>query len=157
MPRTNTTAIPSPREVFTFFETAIKVHIPRKKARAMFSMNTVFIKMLSSSSPSIKTSRITRFTTSTNGSIFLEENDSKILKENAEGLIWPWRIKKSDTTRGPSTIWVRTTQNLGNWLDGMILLSPAFGLLGWEVELVVLDSPCRVLWRRRLVGEIGEM
>ena len=35
--RTNTTAAPSPIAVETRFETARKEHMPRKKARAMFS------------------------------------------------------------------------------------------------------------------------
>ena len=37
---TTTTATPRPMAVCTFFEMAMKVHIPRKNASAMFSMNT---------------------------------------------------------------------------------------------------------------------
>jgi hypothetical protein len=50
MPKTKITAIPKPNAVSTFFDTAIKVHIPKKKAKAMFSMNTLLMKMLNSSS-----------------------------------------------------------------------------------------------------------
>jgi hypothetical protein len=41
-----TTATPSPTAVFTFFETARKVHMPRKKLRARFSINMALIIML---------------------------------------------------------------------------------------------------------------
>jgi hypothetical protein len=40
------TATPSPIAVSTFFETARKEHIPRKKARAMFSTNMAFVARL---------------------------------------------------------------------------------------------------------------
>jgi hypothetical protein len=45
-----TTAIPRPVAVFTFFETAKKVHIPKKNAKARFSINTDRKKMLRYSS-----------------------------------------------------------------------------------------------------------
>ncbi|MNL44671.1 hypothetical protein D3C87_1672620 [compost metagenome] len=40
IPSTRVTAIPKPKAVETFFDTARKVHIPRKNANAMFSTNT---------------------------------------------------------------------------------------------------------------------
>jgi hypothetical protein len=46
IPWTTTTAKPRPTEVSTLFETARKVHIPRKKARAIFSMNIDFTNIL---------------------------------------------------------------------------------------------------------------
>ncbi len=38
------TAAPKPAEVDTFFDTARKVHIPKKKAKAMFSIKTLLMK-----------------------------------------------------------------------------------------------------------------
>ena len=46
MPRTKMTAMPSPIAVSTFLETAISEHIPRKKARAMFSTKMAFVAKL---------------------------------------------------------------------------------------------------------------
>ncbi|MNU04082.1 hypothetical protein D3C72_2483550 [compost metagenome] len=43
---TTTTAIPRPIAVSTFLEMAMKVHMPRKKASAMFSTNTAFTNRL---------------------------------------------------------------------------------------------------------------
>ncbi|MNU08842.1 hypothetical protein D3C72_2550860 [compost metagenome] len=43
---TTITAMPSPMAVSTFFEMAMKVHMPRKKARAMFSTNTALTNRL---------------------------------------------------------------------------------------------------------------
>jgi len=43
---TTTTAKPSPIAVSTFFETARNEHMPRKKARAMFSTKSDRTKML---------------------------------------------------------------------------------------------------------------
>jgi hypothetical protein len=45
-PRTKTTAAPIPMAVSTFLETARKEHIPRKKARAMFSTKIAFVARL---------------------------------------------------------------------------------------------------------------
>jgi hypothetical protein len=46
IPCTTTTAIPSPIAVSTLLEMAMNVHIPRKKARAIFSINIDFINRL---------------------------------------------------------------------------------------------------------------
>ena len=46
MPRTKMTAKPRPIAVSTFLETAISEHIPRKKARAMFSTKMAFVAKL---------------------------------------------------------------------------------------------------------------
>ena len=46
MPRTKITAKPRPIAVSTFLETARKEHIPRKKARAMFSTKIAFVARL---------------------------------------------------------------------------------------------------------------
>jgi hypothetical protein len=46
MPRTKMTAPPRPMAVSTFFDTARKEHMPRKKASAMFSTNIAFIARL---------------------------------------------------------------------------------------------------------------
>jgi len=43
MVNTTITAIPSPAAALIFFEIAKKVHIPRKYAKAIFSMNTAVI------------------------------------------------------------------------------------------------------------------
>jgi hypothetical protein len=42
--KTTITVIPRPMAASIFFEIAKKVHIPRKKAKAMFSMKTAVIK-----------------------------------------------------------------------------------------------------------------
>ncbi len=44
--QTTITAIPKPIAASIFFEIAIKVHIPRKTDKAMFSIKTVVIKIL---------------------------------------------------------------------------------------------------------------
>ena len=44
--QTTITAIPNPIAASIFFEIAIKVHIPRKTDRAIFSIKTVVIKIL---------------------------------------------------------------------------------------------------------------
>jgi hypothetical protein len=46
MPNTNVTATPRPIAVSTFFEMARKEHIPKKKARAMFSTKIAFVAKL---------------------------------------------------------------------------------------------------------------
>ena len=46
MPRTKMTAKPRPTAVSTFLETARKEHIPRKKAKAMFSTKIAFVAKL---------------------------------------------------------------------------------------------------------------
>ena len=46
IPSTTVTATPRPNAVLTFFDTARNVHIPRKKASAMFSTNTARTKRL---------------------------------------------------------------------------------------------------------------
>ncbi|MNF16216.1 hypothetical protein D3C80_2191440 [compost metagenome] len=43
---TTTTAMPRPIAVSTFFEIAMNVHMPRKKANAMFSTNTALASKL---------------------------------------------------------------------------------------------------------------
>jgi hypothetical protein len=43
--QTTITATPRPKAASIFFEIAIKVHIPRKTERAMFSIKTVVIKI----------------------------------------------------------------------------------------------------------------
>jgi hypothetical protein len=43
--QTTITAIPSPKAASIFLEIAINVHIPRKRDNAIFSINTVVIKI----------------------------------------------------------------------------------------------------------------
>jgi hypothetical protein len=43
--QTTITAIPSPKAASIFFDIAMNVHIPRKRDNAIFSMNTVVIKI----------------------------------------------------------------------------------------------------------------
>jgi hypothetical protein len=43
IPSTTITATPKPIDVFTFFDTAKKVHIPKNNDKAMFSTNTALI------------------------------------------------------------------------------------------------------------------
>jgi hypothetical protein len=44
--RTNTTATPRPIEVLTFFDTARKEHMPKKKAKIILSMKIDFMNIL---------------------------------------------------------------------------------------------------------------
>jgi hypothetical protein len=44
--QTNITAIPRPKAASIFFDIAIKVHIPRKSDKAIFSIKTVVTKIL---------------------------------------------------------------------------------------------------------------
>jgi hypothetical protein len=46
IPKTTTTATPKPIAVFTFLDTAKKVHMPKNKDRAIFSIKTDFTKIL---------------------------------------------------------------------------------------------------------------
>ena len=46
IPSTTITAIPKPKAVDTFLDTARKVHIPKKKESAMFSMKIAFTNRL---------------------------------------------------------------------------------------------------------------
>ena len=45
-PFTNITAFPIPFEASTFFDTARKEHIPKKKAKSIFSTNIAFVAKL---------------------------------------------------------------------------------------------------------------
>jgi len=46
MRQTTITAIPRPKAASIFFDIAIKVHIPKKTDKAIFSINTVVTKRL---------------------------------------------------------------------------------------------------------------
>ena len=49
MINTKVTATPKPKAVLTVLDTAKYEHMPKKKAKIMFSMNTLLMKMLISS------------------------------------------------------------------------------------------------------------